>query len=194
MEQYFSAEPKVESKEREVRFTVLGQQYRCTSDSGVFGKSGLDDGTRLLIECVRIPEGAKALDLGAGWGPLGVTIGHHYGAEIWAVESNARAAALCKRNLERWGVRHRVLTGDGLSAVGDERFDLVLLNPPIRAGKKVYYPWLGGSRQHLLPGGSLWVVVRTNQGARSLRDELSRHYEVVEDVAMDKGYRVYCAR
>jgi DNA-binding transcriptional MocR family regulator len=89
---------------------------------------------------------------------------------------------------------HRVVLGDGIAAAGDERFDLVLLNPPIRAGKKVFYPWLGGSRAHLQAGGALWVVVRTSQGARSLRDELRRHFPAVEDVAMDKGYRLYCAR
>jgi len=194
VEHYYSAEPQVRSQEREVRFTVLGQEYRCTSDSGVFGKSGLDDGTRLLIERARVPQGARVLDLGAGWGPVGVVIGHRYGAEVWAVERNARAAALCERNLERWGVRHRVVLGDGISAVADERFDLVLLNPPIRAGKQVYYPWLGASRENLRPGGSLWVVVRTSQGARSLREELARNFPEVEDVAMDKGYRLYCAR
>jgi 16S rRNA (guanine1207-N2)-methyltransferase len=70
----------------------------------------------------------------------------------------------------------------------------VLLNPPIRAGKKVYYPWIGQSREHLLPGGSLWLVVRTSQGARSLRDELRRQFPAVDDVAMDKGYRLYRAR
>jgi 16S rRNA (guanine1207-N2)-methyltransferase len=124
MEHYFSAEPGAASQEREVRFSVLGQEYRCTTDRGVFGKSGLDDGTRLLIEGAQVPHGARVLDLGAGWGPVGVAVGHHYGAEVWAIESNVRAAALCERNLERWGVRHRVVLGDGIAAVGDERFDL----------------------------------------------------------------------
>jgi 16S rRNA (guanine1207-N2)-methyltransferase len=193
LEHYFSAEPGVASQEREVRFTVFGEEYRCTTDAGVFGKSGLDEGSRLLIEHAAAWPAARVLDLGAGWGPVGVVVGHRHKAEVWAVESNARAAALCERNLERFGVEHHVVLGDGLSAIGDERFDLILLNPPIRAGKKVYYPWLGGSREHLLPGGSLWVVVRKDQGARSLRDELSRHFSRVDDVAMDKGYRLYRA-
>ncbi len=193
MEHYFSAEPRVASQEREVRFRVFGQEYRCTTDTGVFGKSGLDEGSRILIEHAAAWQGARVLDLGAGWGPVGVVVGHRYKAEVWAVESNARAAALCERNLERWGVQHRIVLGDGLAAVGDERFDLVLLNPPIRAGKKVYYPWLAGSRDHLRTGGSFWVVVRTNQGARSLRDELSRHFAKVEDIALERGYRVYRA-
>ncbi len=193
LEHYFSAEPKVASQEREVRFSVLGREYRCTTDTGVFGKAGLDEGTRLLIEHAAAWPGARVLDLGAGWGPVGVVIGQRYEAEVWAVESNARAAALCERNLERWGVHHRVVLGDGLEPITGERFDLILLNPPIRAGKKVYYPWLEGSRQHLRPGGSLWVVVRTNQGARSLREELTRHFAKVEDMAFDRGYRVYRA-
>ena len=194
LEHYFSAEPASASLEFEVRFTVSGQEYRCTSDSGVFGKSGLDDGTRLLVERAEVKRGARVLDLGAGWGPVGVVIGHRCRAEVWAVESNARAAALCERNLERWGVRHRVILGDGIAAVRDERFDAILLNPPIRAGKKVYYPWLAASGEHLLPGGALWVVVRTSQGARSLRAELARHFPEVSDVEMDKGYRLYRAR
>ena len=193
MEHYFSAEPGVPSQEREVRFSVLGEDYVCVTDAGVFGKSGLDEGTRLLVERAEVPPGARVLDLGAGWGAVGVVIGRRCAAEVWAVESNARAAALCERNLERYGVRHRLVLGDGLAAVADERFDRILLNPPIRAGKRVYYPWLAASPAHLLPGGQLWVVVRTNQGARSLREELAQRFRTVRDVAMDRGYRLYCA-
>jgi len=194
VEHYFSRVPAVPSQEREVRFTVLGREFACTTDSGVFSADALDEGTRLLIEGARVREGGRILDLGAGWGPVGVALGTVAACEVWAVESNARAAALCERNLDRGNVPQRVLGGDGLGPVEGETFDAVLLNPPIRAGKAVYYPWLQGSRRHLEAGGALWVVVRKNQGAASLMAELERHYAAVQETARRSGYRLYCAR
>ncbi len=173
---------------------VLGREFVCTTDRAVFSGKGLDEGTRVLLETAEVQAGARILDLGAGWGAVAVALGVRYGCEAVCVERNARAAALCQRNLERNGVHGKVLVGDGLAPVADERFDLILLNPPIRAGKGVYYPWLHKAKEHLRAGGSLWVVVRTSQGAKSLRRELEASYDDVRDAAIKHGYRVYCAR
>jgi 16S rRNA (guanine1207-N2)-methyltransferase len=174
--------------------TVLGRDFLCTTDRAIFSGNGLDEGTRVLLETVEVREGYRILDLGAGWGAVAVALGVRYGCEAVCVERNERAAALCQRNLERNRVRGKVLVGDGLDPVAGERFDLILLNPPIRAGKAVYYPWLHAARDYLRAGGALWVVVRTSQGAKSLRKELEVSYEDVYDAAIKHGYRVYRAR
>ncbi|MDA8346046.1 MAG: methyltransferase [Thermaerobacter sp.] len=194
MEHYFTSVPNARSEEQEVLLDVLGEEIRCTTDRAVFSGRGLDEGTRILLETVEVPRGARILDLGAGWGAIAVTLGVYYGCEVVCVERNERAAALCARNLQQNRVEGTVLVGDGLDPVAGQQFDLVLLNPPIRAGKAVYYPWLAAARGHLLPNGALWVVVRTNQGAKSLRRELEAHYSDVREVAIERGYRVYCAR
>ncbi len=194
MDHYFSATPKAPSEERDVLLQVLGEEIRCTTDRAVFASRGLDEGTRILLECVEVPHAARLLDLGAGWGAIAVTLGVHYGCEVLCVERNERAAGLCQRNLERNKVRGRVLVGDGFAPVAGERVDLITLNPPIRAGKSVYYPWLEEAKQYLRPGGALWVVVRTTQGAKSLERELWAHYDTVREVEIKRGYRVYSAR
>ena len=194
MEHYFSDTPTAPSEEQEVVLQVLGETLRCTTDRAVFSGKGLDEGTRILLETAQVERGAHVLDLGAGWGAVAVALGVHYGCTAVCVERNERAAALCARNLERNRVQGKVLVGDGLAPVAAQDFDLVLLNPPIRAGKAAYYPWLAGARARLRPGGALWVVVRTSQGAKSLRRELEAHYSEVRDAAIEHGYRVYCAR
>lgn len=193
-EQYFTDRPHSESTPREVEVRVLGKTFHFTTDAGVFSKDGLDRGTRVLLESAAIHAGERILDLGAGWGAVSVVLGAARGAVPTCVEQNERAAALCRENLRRNRVAGDVRTGSGFSPVAGERFHHILLNPPIRAGKKVYYPWLLEAPAHLEPGGALWVVVRTGQGAKSLRAELVHVGAVVEDRAIEGGYRVYCAR
>lgn len=193
-EQYFEGRPSSESAPREVEVRVLGRTLHFTTDAGVFSKDGLDRGTRVLIESVEILAGQRILDLGAGWGAVGVVLGAARGAVPTCVEQNERAAALCRENLRRNRVAGDVQVGNGFSPVAGQMFDAILLNPPIRAGKRTYYPWLLEAREHLEPGGALWVVVRTGQGAKSLRAELVRVGADVEDRAIEGGYRVYCAR
>lgn len=173
---------------------VLGHRLSFLTDAGVFSKGGLDRGTRLLLETARVGEGAAILDLGSGWGAVSVALGVARNARPTCVEQNSRAAELCSANLERHRVQGRVCVGDGFGTVAGERFEHILLNPPIRAGKRVYYPWLRQASEHLAPGGVLWVVIRTSQGAKSLRAELVRLGAEVTDEAVEGGYRVYGAR
>lgn len=193
-EQYFSDRPRSESRPHEVEVVVLGRTLRFLTDSGVFSKDGLDRGSRLLIEAARVEPGARILDLGAGWGAVGVSLGAARRARPTLVERNARAAELCRENLRRNQVDGEVREGDGFAPVAGERFRHILLNPPIRAGKRVYYPWLEQAAEHLDARGQLWVVIRTGQGAKSLRAELVRVGAEVEDREIEGGYRVYSAR
>lgn len=193
-EQYFAQHPASASQRQEIAVHVLGHRLGFLTDAGVFSREGIDRGTRLLLETARIQEGASILDLGSGWGAVAVALAVACGARPTCVEQNARAAELCSANLERHHVQGRVRVGDGFRPVAGERFDHILLNPPIRAGKRVYYPWLGQAREHLRPEGVLWVVIRTSQGAKSLRAELVRLGAAVTDEAIEGGYRVYGVR
>lgn len=189
-EHYYTSAPSVEHDERSVIFEVLGGRFRCTTDSGVFSRDGLDMGTRILLEALPEMEG-RVLDLGCGWGPVGVVLGKTYpAAEILLTDVNERAAQLARRNLRENGVDNaQVVTGDGFAAVTG-LFDSIVLNPPIRAGKAVIYAMFESARDYLSENGALYIVIRKQQGAESAEKYLKTLYADVERIAREKGYWV----
>ena len=189
-EHYYAKNPGAEHDERRVIFEVLGLKFTCTTDSGVFSREGLDMGTRILLEA--LPEvSGRVLDLGCGWGPVGVALGKRYpAAEFVLTDVNERAAELAERNLRDNGVCNaRVVCGEGFENIKGT-FDLIALNPPIRAGKAVIYELFANAAARLNAGGALYIVIRKQQGAESAQKYLETIYRDVERVARDKGYWV----
>ena len=189
-EHYYAKNPGAAHDERGVIFEILGLKLKCTTDSGVFSREGLDMGTRILLEA--LPElTGRALDLGCGWGPVGVALGKRYpGAELVLTDVNERAAELARRNLRDNGVTNaRVVCGEGFENV-EGAFDLIALNPPIRAGKAVIYGLFADAAARLRAGGTLYIVIRKQQGAESAQKYLKTIYGEVERVSRDKGYWV----
>ena len=194
-EHYYAKNPGATHDERRVIFEILGLKIQCTTDSGVFSREGLDMGTRILLEA--LPEASgRVLDLGCGWGPVGVALGKKYpAAELLLTDVNERAAELAARNLRDNGVTNaQVVCGEGFEKV-EGVFDLIALNPPIRAGKSVIYDLFAEAAAHLTDGGALYIVIRKQQGAESAQKYLNTIYSEVERVARDKGYWVLrCAK
>ena len=189
-EHYYAKNPGAAHDERRVIFETLGLKLQCTTDSGVFSREGLDTGTRILLEA--LPEvSGRALDLGCGWGPVGVALGKRYpAARLVLTDVNERAAELARRNLRENGVTNaQVVCGEGFESV-EGAFDLIALNPPIRAGKAVIYGLFADAAAHLAEGGALYIVIRKQQGAESAQRYLQTLYREVERVARDKGYWV----
>ena len=193
-EHYYAKNPGAAHDERRVIFEVRGLKFQCTTDSGVFSREGLDMGTRILLEA--LPEiSGRALDLGCGWGPVGVALGRKYpDAELVLTDVNERAVELARRNLRDSGVRNaQVVCGEGFEKV-EGTFDLIALNPPIRAGKATIYALFADAAARLRAGGALYIVIRKQQGAESAQKYLKTIYGDVERVARDKGYWVFrCA-
>jgi 16S rRNA (guanine1207-N2)-methyltransferase len=189
---YFSATPSSESKPHQVRFKARGVEVQLTTDSGVFAKKGLDFGSRLLIETVQIPDAATVVDLGCGAGPIAAVLSRVYTDSSWILlDINERAVSLARANVLDGSKRVEARVSDGFSAVDDVTVDVVLLNPPIRAGKQVIYRLFRESGRHLKPGGSLWIVMHKKHGAESARNELLRHFGSVELKDRDAGYHIY---
>jgi 16S rRNA (guanine1207-N2)-methyltransferase len=190
-EHYYSSKPHSESERREVFAELRGRSFRFWTDSGVFSKKGVDFGSRLLIETAEVEEGSSVLDLGCGYGPVGISIARTVPeTRAVLVDVNERAVELARLNARLNGVEDRVecLVSDGLEQVQDRTFDHILLNPPIRAGKSVVYRLFAEAAETLSPGGFLWVVIRKDQGASSAQKELLRIFDAVEVVEKKKGY------
>ena len=189
-QQYFDPMPVSESREREITFEYRGNTCRCLTDAGTFSRDGLDMGTYLMLESVDELPPCRVLDLGCGWGAVGVALGKRYPElDIVMTDINSRAVGLARRNLAENGVSATVLQGDGFAAV-EGRFDAIVTNPPIRAGKAVVYALFAQAREHLNPGGALYAVVRKQQGAPSALKYLREIYSRAETIDRGSGFHV----
>lgn len=194
---YYSSKPTAASRPVQFVVELRGMTFRFQSDAGVFSKHGIDFGSRLLIEQMDIPKGAHVLDVGCGYGPIGLVAARlSQNGIVTMVDVNERALSLARSNAERNGITNvRILASDALEAVLAEKFDRIVTNPPIRAGKEVVHRIFAQACDCLNPGGQLWVVIQKKQGAPSAFAKLQELFgeENVEQVAMEKGYRIYRA-
>lgn len=192
---YYTNKPQSESRRQTFETKLRGFQFRLTSDAGVFSRDGVDYGSRVLIEKMDIAPDARVLDIGCGYGPIGLTAarlapqGH-----VMLIDINERAVELARHNAAANGIHNVSFAASDLFAAAEgQTFDVILANPPIRAGKAVVHRLFAESYDFLCPGGSLWVVIQNKQGAPTARAKLEQVYgeEQVNEVGKDKGYRIY---
>ncbi len=196
-EHYFTARPRSPSRRRSFRFLYRGQILIFESDRGIFGAEGLDPGTALLIESMTVGASDRVLDLGCGWGAVGVAAAKAApGGRVVLTDVNRRAAHLARSNLRRNGVGNaEVRVGSLFEPVAGETFDLIATNPPYHAGRPLVLALLAGARTHLAEGGRLVVVGKGSQGIRFYQSWLEEHWDgPVEVVGRRSGYRVLEAR
>lgn len=187
---YYTVNPSSAHDEWTIKATVFENELTFTTDAGVFSRDGLDKGTLVMLNA--LPElSGRILDLGCGWGAVGVSLGKKYpGLDILMTDINQRAVDLSKRNLSANHVSNaKVVQGDAFENV-DGLFDAIITNPPIRAGKAVIYSMFDQARNHLVPGGSLYIVIRKQQGAPSALKYLSSIYSSAETIERGSGFHV----
>jgi 16S rRNA G1207 methylase RsmC len=193
---YFSADPAVAFRRFPVRATVWGRDLELTSGSGVFAQGRLDVGTAVLFRETEPPTAATFLDLGCGYGVIGLAIAVAVpGARVWAVDVNERAVLLANENAAALGVADRytaVTPPDGVPP--DVRFDEIWSNPPIRVGKQALHDLLLTWLPRLAGDGRAVMVVGKNLGADSLQRWLDDQGFPTERLASKRGYRLLLAR
>ena len=190
-EHYFSADPSVPFKRAPVRATVWGHDLDLTSGSGVFAQGRLDIGTAVLFRETEPPGGGRVLDLGCGYGVIGLAVAVAAPtAVVTAVDVNERAVLLANENAAALGVadRYTASTPDGVPA--DAAYDEIWSNPPIRIGKEALHELLLTWLPRLAPGGRAVMVVGKNLGADSLQRWLGEQSYPTERLASAKGFRV----
>jgi len=172
-------------------FTLRGHMFNFVTDTGVFSKSEVDFGSRVLIDTFEIPAiTGDVLDVGCGYGPIGLSIAKTAADRIvHMVDINERAIQLSQKNAEGNGVQNvRIYESDGLTDVTENEFAAILTNPPIRAGKETIFRFYQDAYAKLRVGGELWVVIQKKQGAPSTFDKLEEIFGQVEVVDKVKGY------
>jgi 16S rRNA (guanine1207-N2)-methyltransferase len=194
-EHYFAAVPRSVAHPRRLQAVLRGRAWTFHTLGGVFAMRGIDAGTRLLIDTMRIRPTDRTLDLGCGYGAIGLVAASlaPRGAS-WLVDVNRRAAAAARANaVENRLPNARVLVGDAASAIAGGAVDVVATNPPIRAGRLVVRGFVDDAWRVLRPGGRFYLVARTAQGARTLGRLIAGRFGAVQQVAARGGYRVFVA-
>lgn len=199
-EQYFSENPSAVSEPKDFELCYRGKSLIFTSDNGVFSKGELDKGTKTLLDgLIKLDISSengnlKLLDLGCGWGAVSVILGLFYKHfSLFASDVNERAISLLELNARRHGVPIKAIKSDGFDEI-DEKFDIIVTNPPIRTGKSKVLSLLSGAREHLKPEGRLVAVFGKKQGAESYQKKLAEMFGNCSIIERNGDFRVLLCR
>jgi 16S rRNA (guanine1207-N2)-methyltransferase len=193
---YFSPKPSTKPNYGLIRVNLRDRYFVFLTASGVFSKKRIDLGTRLFIESMVLPESGNVLDLGCGYGAVGIVAAVlHPSLCVFLVDVNERAIRLAGENARRNKVDNVVLRGGFLyEPVKDIKFDAILSNPPVSAGLKVVLPIIEQAPLHLVRDGSLQMVVRSNVGGKRLSGVMEKAFGNIEVLARQSGYRVLLSK
>jgi len=190
---YFSEEQDSEFKTKKISDTIRGRQYELCTAPGVFSASKVDFGTRALSENMAIGKTDRVLDLGCGTGTVGRVAADLTSNEVVLSDINKRACELARMNTQ--GLKNtKVVQGNAFEPVANEKFDVILLNPPQTAGRDLCFQMIEGAREHLNKGGTFQMVARHNKGGKTLSEKMQEVFGNVETVTKQGGYRVYLSR
>ncbi|MFR6967821.1 class I SAM-dependent methyltransferase, partial [Streptococcus pneumoniae] len=163
---YYAENPDAAHDIHELRVDLLGEKMTFLTDAGVFSKKIVDFGSQLLLKCLEVNQGETVLDVGCGYGPLGLSLAKAYGVQATMVDINTRALDLARRNAEKNNAKATIFQSNIYEQV-EGHFDHVISNPPIRAGKQVVHEIIEKSKDFLETGGDLTIVIQKKQGAPS---------------------------
>jgi 16S rRNA (guanine1207-N2)-methyltransferase len=187
MGQYFDNE-NLPSKMVKTESFILGKKYVFYTDNGVFSKDGLDFGSRLLLESIPLEEvGGKVLDMGCGYGVLGITLNKTLSCYVDMVDVNLRAIHLAEINIKENHCSNINVFESSVYENVKSKYNCIITNPPIRAGKKIVYDMVMNAKDYLEKDGKLFLVIRKEQGAKSLIVDLKKLY-TVEVLIRKKGF------
>lgn len=192
MSHYYKFDPKLKSHPNIISYYFFDHTFSFKSDLGVFSKQRVDFGTNLMLMHIKYPQPKHILDMGCGYGVVGIVLKHLYpSAKLSAFDINPRAIELTRMNMESHQLKDsHAYVSDGVpSNVTD--VDLALLNPPIRAGKQVVFQLYEQAYKVLKSQGEFYIVIQKKQGASSSLKFLESLFHSVTCIAKEKGYFVY---
>lgn len=197
LEHYFTNNENLKSELRDIKFSFCDYNFLFKSDNGVFSKNKIDYASMFLVEtCLKNITNTEninsILDVGCGYGFIGIALSKVLDKHVDMVDINKRAVHLCDMNISINKVDAKVFLSNIYESVTN-KYDLIITNPPIRAGKEILYEFLKGGISRLNKNGNLYFVISKDQGAKSVKSELEKICEV-EVIDKSKGFWVFLVR
>ncbi len=195
MPHYYSEKQTSPLRPGKIKAVLRGKSFEFWSGSGVFSKKKVDNGTRVLVEKCSIEDGWNVLDFGCGYGVVGVVIAKLFPkTDVLMVDVNKRALSLAKmniglNNLGNANVRHSSLYSDV-----KEKFNTIVVNPPMTAGRKLCFRIIEESKEHLKKKGLLQLIARHRKGGKILGEKMLEAFGNMEEKAKSGGYRLYVSK
>ncbi len=195
MEHYFTNNTNLKSELKKIVYKINNREFTFFSDNGIFSKDKVDFGSNLLIETIidnKNIDKLKVLDVGCGYGLIGITLARLLDYDVTMIDVNKRAVHLTEKNMDLNNIKGKVIESDIYSNIVD-KYDLIVTNPPIRAGKSIVYKILDDALDYLNDNGELWLVIRKEQGAKSTIEHLKKRYQV-NIMNKKKGFCIILAK
>ena len=201
MNHYFSEKPEIKSEKKRIKYTIQNKKFEFITDNGVFSKSKVDFGTDLMLnDFLKKNRGLevekiKILDIGCGYGVVSVILKSFYPEiSITLSDVNERALELSEENLKKYGINdYHIIKSDAFEKI-TEKFDVILSNPPIRAGKDIIFKIYSEAYEHLNENGQFYCVIQTKHGAKSTQKKLMEIFGNCDTVTIDGGYRIFLSK
>lgn len=190
MGQYFTNDANIESKERIIEYTYLNERIKLISDNGVFSKNRIDFGTNVLLNSLENLDNIHSvLDVGCGIGTIGICIQKKYkNIHVDMIDVNERAIALALKNIKLNQLNNASAFISNMYENINNTYDMIISNPPIRAGKKIVHQVVIDGFHHLNTNGFVYIVIQKKQGADSMKNKMMEVFGNVEVVNKESGY------
>lgn len=204
-EHYYSKNPSSEMKIKKIKAILRGNELEFYTASGTFSLSSVDKGSEILINYCDIDEtgkekynkniGKRILDLGCGYGPVGIAIAKAFPeCEVVMTDINERAVKMTKKNSRLNGIENTKIVSGNMYESVDGEFDIILLNPPQSAGRKLCFEMIEKSADFLNKEGSLQIIARKNKGGEVLGKKMEEIFGNLDVLAKKSGYWLYISK
>ena len=196
MNQYFNSNNALSKELNNSDYEFAKQKFRFATHDGVFSKEHVDPASEVLLKSMKgVCNNNSMLDLGCGYGVVGIIAARVFGCDVTFADVNENALELTRKNCDLNGVKAEIIKSDCFSGLAEKKFGVIALNPPIHAGKTVTYSMYEQSREHLKNGGKFFIVTFKQHGANSTLEKVKSIYGEtnVEIIHKKKGLYVFGA-
>lgn len=194
MTHYFSEKQEGKTKPFPIQVKVAGLDFEMFSADGLFSKSEIDAGSRVLIENCIINEDDYVLDIGCGYGIVGISLSKLHDIKVLMTDINERAVEVSRMNIRKLHFKNAEARKSNIYDNITEEFDVILSNPPQTAGKDVCFKIIEGAFTHLKPEGSFQLVARHNKGGSTFEAKMKEVFGNVSRIGKESNFTVYMSR